>query len=169
MNILSGGTLTAKGGNVTIGTSYGIQLSDRPESDETASGHTMTVTGGVLDADGGNANQSAAVFGVNPTCITVIGGEIYAKTGEVYPFEYQGETMHGIASAIVSSDEAVTVNIPVTYEVKGSMSSGTEQDTVISSLGETSADMSEKNKKEFTGMRDDVIDRGYVPCKRCCL
>ena len=168
MNILSGGTLTAKGGNVTIGTSYGIQLSDRPESDETASGHTMTVTGGVLDADGGNANQSAAVFGVNPTCITVIGGEIYAKTGEVYPFEYQGETMHGIASAIVSSDEAVTVNIPVTYEVKGSTSSGTEQDTVISSLGETSADMSEKNKKEFTGMRDDVIDRGYVPCKRCC-
>ena len=169
MNILSGGTLTAKGGNVTIGTSYGIQLSDRPESDETASGHTMTVTGGVLDADGGNANQSAAVFGVNPTCITVIGGEIYAKTGEVYPFEYQGETMHGIASAIVSSDEAVTVNIPVTYEVKGSTSSGTEQDTVISSVGETSADMSEKNKKEFTGMRDDVIDRGYVPCKRCCL
>ena len=29
------------------------------------------------------------------------------------------------------------------------------------------ADMKEKNKKEFTGSRDDVISQGYVPCKRC--
>ena len=28
-------------------------------------------------------------------------------------------------------------------------------------------DMKEKNKKEFTGSRDEVISKGYVPCKRC--
>ncbi len=28
-------------------------------------------------------------------------------------------------------------------------------------------DMKEKNKKEFTGSREEVISRGYVPCKRC--
>ena len=29
------------------------------------------------------------------------------------------------------------------------------------------SDMKEKNKKEFTGSRDEVISKGYVPCKRC--
>lgn len=29
------------------------------------------------------------------------------------------------------------------------------------------SDMSEKNKREFTGSRDEVINQGYVPCKRC--
>lgn len=29
-------------------------------------------------------------------------------------------------------------------------------------------DMAEKNKKEYTGSRDDVIAQGYVPCMRCC-
>lgn len=29
------------------------------------------------------------------------------------------------------------------------------------------SDMKEKNKKEYTGSRDDVISQGYVPCKRC--
>lgn len=28
-------------------------------------------------------------------------------------------------------------------------------------------DMKEKNKQEFTGSRDDVINKGYVPCQRC--
>ena len=28
-------------------------------------------------------------------------------------------------------------------------------------------DMKEKNKLEFTGSRDEVINMGYVPCKRC--
>lgn len=28
-------------------------------------------------------------------------------------------------------------------------------------------DMKEKNKWRYSGMRDDVIDMGYVPCKRC--
>ena len=27
--------------------------------------------------------------------------------------------------------------------------------------------MKEKNKKEFTGTREQAIDRGYVPCKNC--
>lgn len=27
--------------------------------------------------------------------------------------------------------------------------------------------MKEKNKKEFTGTRDQAIDQGYVPCKNC--
>lgn len=27
--------------------------------------------------------------------------------------------------------------------------------------------MSEKNKKEYTGNRDDVVSQGYSPCKRC--
>ena len=29
------------------------------------------------------------------------------------------------------------------------------------------SDMKEKNKKEYTGSRDDVIAMGYEPCKRC--
>lgn len=29
-------------------------------------------------------------------------------------------------------------------------------------------DMKEKNKREFTGNRDDVTNQGYVPCQRCC-
>lgn len=29
------------------------------------------------------------------------------------------------------------------------------------------SDMKAKNKKEFSGSRDDVISSGYVPCKRC--
>lgn len=28
-------------------------------------------------------------------------------------------------------------------------------------------DMKEKNKREFTGTRDEIIAQGYVPCKRC--
>ena len=28
-------------------------------------------------------------------------------------------------------------------------------------------DMKEKNKKEFSGSRDELIARGYEPCKRC--
>lgn len=28
-------------------------------------------------------------------------------------------------------------------------------------------DMKAKNKKEYTGSRDDIINQGYVPCKRC--
>ena len=28
-------------------------------------------------------------------------------------------------------------------------------------------DMKEKNRKDFTGSRDDVISMGYAPCKRC--
>ncbi len=27
--------------------------------------------------------------------------------------------------------------------------------------------MSEKNKQEFSGNRDEVISMGYAPCKRC--
>ena len=29
------------------------------------------------------------------------------------------------------------------------------------------SDMKEKNKKEYSGTRDEVINMGYVPCKRC--
>lgn len=29
------------------------------------------------------------------------------------------------------------------------------------------ADMSEKNKQEYTGSREDLINNGYEPCKRC--
>jgi len=29
------------------------------------------------------------------------------------------------------------------------------------------SDMKEKNKREYTGTRDEVISMGYVPCKRC--
>lgn len=28
-------------------------------------------------------------------------------------------------------------------------------------------DMKEKNKREFYGTRDEAIEMGYVPCKRC--
>lgn len=27
--------------------------------------------------------------------------------------------------------------------------------------------MSEKNRRKYTGDRDDLISKGYVPCKRC--
>jgi DNA-entry nuclease len=27
--------------------------------------------------------------------------------------------------------------------------------------------MKEKNKKEYTGNRDDLINQGYAACKRC--
>lgn len=27
--------------------------------------------------------------------------------------------------------------------------------------------MKDSNKEEYTGSRDDVINRGYEPCKKC--
>lgn len=32
---------------------------------------------------------------------------------------------------------------------------------------ESVADMNPKNRKDFTGTREEVIAMGYVPCKRC--
>lgn len=38
-----------------------------------------------------------------------------------------------------------------------------EGDNLVASVNEMKA----KNREDFTGSRDDVIARGFVPCKRC--
>ena len=130
-NIYNAGTLNVRGGNVTTGTSYGVSLSPMyPDTDTSTFYAYIYVQDGTLTAEGGSGTQSYGVNGKSINYIYVT-GKAYFKTGNESPNE---------ASAIkIGDQESVTAYIPETYAVRGSTVSGTEQDTVITDSGNSSA------------------------------
>ena len=85
----------------------------------------------------------------------------YAPCSKCNPPELDKEETASEATSINNTNSSSSINDSVTYI--GNLKTKKFHTPTCGSA----AQIAEKNKKEFTGSRDDVVNLGYEPCKKC--
>lgn len=131
----------------------GIDIDDRKHSDKY--GRTL----GVVIVDGKNVNEMLLKEGLAEI--------MYMPPSEFYPYDWADSNTHvanthSTSSSSSSPSSAVSTSSSSSASYIGNANTGKFHESYCSSV----KDMSDNNKVFFSS-RDDAVNQGYIPCKRC--
>lgn len=131
----------------------GIDIDDRKHSDKY--GRTL----GVLIVGGKNVNEMLLKEGLAEI--------MYMPPSEFYPFDWANDNTpvshyHSSSSTSTTPKSTESTSTSDSASYVGNANSGKFHEASCGSV----SDMSEGNKVFFSN-RDDAINQGYIPCKRC--
>ena len=136
---------------ICLNKKVGIDIDDSKHNDRY--GRTL----GVVIVDGKNVNEMLLKEGLAEI--------MYMPPSEFYPYNWANSDTH-VADTHTSSSSHTSDSSPSSSSSSGSYVGNSNTGKFhISSCGSVSK-MSEGNKVFFNN-RDDAINQGYVPCKRC--
>ena len=131
----------------------GIDIDDSKHNDRY--GRTL----GVVIVDGKNVNEMLLKEGLAEI--------MYMPPSEFYPYDWADSNTH-VADTHSSSSQS---NTPTSAESTSSSSSadyvGNANTGKFHEASCSSVDDMSENNKVFFSNRDDAVNQGYVPCKRC--
>ena len=129
----------------------GLDIDDRKHNDKY--GRTLAV----VIVDGKNVNEMLLKEGLAEI--------MYMPPSEFYPYDWAGSNTH-VADTHSSSSGSSSVHSSSSSSGSGSYVGNANTGKFhVSSCGSVS-DMAEKNKVFFSS-RDEAVNQGYIPCKRC--
>ena len=129
----------------------GLDVDDRKHSDKY--GRTLAV----VIVDGKNVNEMLLKEGLAEI--------MYMPPSEFYPYDWAGSNTH-VADTHTSSSSSATHSSSSSSSGSGSYVGNANTGKFHISGCDSVDKMSEKNKVFFSN-RNDAINQGYVPCKRC--
>lgn len=129
----------------------GLDVDDRKHSDKY--GRTLAV----VIVDGKNVNEMLLKEGLAEI--------MYMPPSEFYPYDWAGSNTH-VADTHTSSSSSATHSSSSSSSGSGSYVGNANTGKFHVSGCDSVDKMSEKNKVFFSN-RNDAINQGYVPCKRC--
>lgn len=129
----------------------GLDIDDRKHNDKY--GRTLAV----VIVDGKNVNEMLLKEGLAEI--------MYMPPSEFYPYDWAGTNTH-VADTYTSSSSSSPHTDSSSSSESGSYVANANTGKFHVSSCDSVNKMSEKNKVFFSS-RDDAVNQGYVPCKRC--
>ncbi len=129
----------------------GLDIDDRKHNDKY--GRTLAV----VIVDGKNVNEMLLKEGLAEI--------MYMPPSEFYPYDWAGTNTH-VADTYTSSSSSSSHTDSSSSSESGSYVANANTGKFHVSSCDSVNKMSEKNKVFFSS-RDDAVNQGYVPCKRC--